>query len=207
MKKNDFFFGEKCESMSLHAVIDDIAGSVSADFFTAQLNRYLSENNGRMEFRHNGPCPPFSKLLGKINKECIGNIKIFPRTDKNSAIGVMLSCEILMNQGIITIATQWCAYKEARAKEMISSLLIPIYLANVQSKTYLKWNDEKLEPLSTGSLEYEISEVFALADNAQFPIEKKYIDSIACATEIGSKGLAMSDAQNEHFDKMHSIEG
>jgi hypothetical protein len=202
MRNIDFFFGKK-KGLQLIAV-NGLGLQVSNKFFTNQLNRYLSQNDGYMELLSEVSHPCFSEFLSNIECEKIENIKLFARTDLNSAVKATLSCSILMDSGIITLTTQWCAYKEQRAREIISTLLVPLHLMNLQSKTFLKFNAEELEPLvpefSDGKgYEEEIFSVFSLAQYPSYQIKDEYIASLTSASEIGSKGLPMLKAQEEHY--------
>lgn len=205
MRGFDFFFGNK-KRFEL-TEINERGCEVDNNFFTKQINRYLMENKGRMELFCEVSAPSFSDFLSHVNCEEVGNVKIYSRNDLNHAVNATLSCEILMDGGVITITTQWCAYKTQRAQEIVSTLLVPIYLMELQSKTYLRLNAEELNPLipEFGSDDYYeemIHQVFWLAEYSSEKVTQEYIDSVSCAKNVGLKKLSMFDALCEYVNRL-----
>jgi len=201
MSSTDFFFGEK-KYLDLDD-INDISKTVSPSHFTAQLNRYLSQNHGTMNIYHDTSSPDFYTFLGAIEKAAIGNIRLKARTDQNSAVDATLSCEILLEQGVVEIIPQWCAYKDIRAEEIVSTLLVPLHVSNLYLKTYLKNPTGELSPLCyDNNCERELKAVYSLSRYPHTP-SKENIASLEAATQIGTEDLSINSAMNKHFRQVH----
>lgn len=201
MSSTDFFFGKK-KHLDLDD-INDISKTVSPSHFTAQLNRYLSLNHGTMNIYHDTSSPDFYTFLGAIEKTAIGNIRLKARTDQNSAVDATLSCEILLEHGIVEVIPQWCAYKSIRAEEIVSTLLVPLHVSLLFLKTYLKMPTGKMEPLSHGILyERELEAVFKFSGYPQTPSQKDIV-SLQAASRIGNDDLSMNKAMDKHFRQVH----
>ncbi|AWB65719.1 hypothetical protein C2869_04360 [Saccharobesus litoralis] len=189
---SDFFFGDK-KHLELRSICG-LSDTVSDNHFSAQVNRYLAENNGKMDIFCKTTHPQFSVLLGKLNREQIGNLKIIAIKDRVPSIKATLTCSILLEQGIINIIPLWCACNKGRAEEIISTLLIPIHLMNLQSRTFLK-EGKNLVRLDN-DLEHEVRSVLALSlypENFSF----KFVELLKSATQIGNRNLSMQDALNK----------
>lgn len=184
-----------------------MGSEIENSFFTKQLNRYLAKNDGRMELFCHSSHPSFADFLGNIDCKAIGNIKFFARTDLNPSVNATLSCDILMDNGIITITTHWCAYKAERADELLSTLLVPLHLMNLQSKTFLKTNaeeSEQLVPIFSDGKNYEEEEIFSVFSLSQYPLihaNVGYVMSLTIASKVGLKGLSMFDAKKEYYKR------
>ena len=201
MSSTDFFFGEK-KYLDLNDV-NAISKTVTPSHFTTQLNRYLSQNRGSMDIYHGTSIPDFYIFLGAIEKGAIGNIRLKARTDQNSAVDATLSCEILLEQGIVEIIPQWCAYKDIRAEEIVSTLLVPLHVSNLQHKTYLKKPTGELSPLChDNNYERELKAVYSLSRYPHTPSNED-IASLEAATQIGLEDLSMDSAMNKHFRQVH----
>lgn len=179
MKNNDFFFGQSPFNLF---TINEISRTVSDTHFFVQINRFLSINSGRLDIFCGVSAPPFEELIRKLDKAKIVRIKIKARTDQNDAVNATLACEILLEQGLINVVPQWCAYKDTRAEEIVTTLLVPLHLMDLQKKTFLQVGDE-LEPLlEANDFETELMSVFSLA---QYPhcYDKKYVQMLSKATK------------------------
>lgn len=205
MIKKDFFFKQYVDdkyspSFSLHDVVA-MADKVSPAFFCAQLNRLLKEHGGKVELDDPSSAPPFWGLISKLPEECIGYIEIYARTDRNPTLKATLACDIILAEGIVSVVTEWSAYKDIRAEEIVSTLLAPLHLCHLQDKTYLRYDDNTTADLvQNDNLRGELKSIFALAGYpAGVGSAEKWtdcIDDLECATAIGLKGLEPGEAMN-----------
>ncbi|WP_240224659.1 hypothetical protein [Rheinheimera hassiensis] len=154
--KTDFFFGQyRCENGQAVLSMDKVCAALkkhpsvqlSADFVTRQFNRFLATHNNHCILEDGTSYPPFWDLIDKINPESIGCIEIYARTDVNEAVEATLACDILIDQGVISVVPNWCAYKVIRADEIVSSLLLPLHLKGLHRKALLRDADGKLKAL------------------------------------------------------------
>lgn len=151
--KNDFFFGEYYTeggaSISLRK-IEDVAGMVEPDFFVRQLNRFLAQHGGQVRLSDGTSHPPFWKFIDSIPPSSVGYIEIYARTDINNNVDATLACDIVLEHGVVSVVPHWCAYKDIRADEIVSTLLVPLYLKGLHTRTYLRWEDGKTDKLTNG---------------------------------------------------------
>lgn len=210
MSKNDFFFGKICKGkngpeLSLSDVVEKIERTpVSASFFTAQLNRFLRINNGMATLSGESSCPPFWDFISNLMIDEIGFIHIYARTDLNKSVNATLACDLMLAEGVLSFVSDWCAYKDIRAGEIVSTLLVPLHLLGLQDKTYLRFDEETSEKLlEDSSLESELSAVFSLAE---YPyamdskiLQEEWTACLARATEIGKQSLMPNDAWEAYW--------
>lgn len=151
--KNDFFFGEYYTeggaSISLRK-IENVADKVEPAFFTRQLNRFLAEQGGKVRLSDGTSSPPFWKFVDHILPSSVGYIEIYARTDINDNVDATLACDLVLDRGVVSVAPHWCAYKGIRADEIVSTLLVPLYLKGLHTRTYLRWEGGKTEKLTSG---------------------------------------------------------
>lgn len=194
--KEDFFFGKTHQgSKGITLQLSDIetlAEKVSDNFFTAQLNRMLQEHGGRLTISDETSLPNFWSLIDKIAIEQVGFVEIYARYDVNDSVNATLACDIVLLNGVLSIKSHWCAYKEIRAGEIVSSLLVPLHLKALQNKTYIRWDDGTTEPLlEMFDYQTELEKVFLLA---KYPsaINRgvSYIIDLECATDTGRRGIS-----------------
>lgn len=150
-KLTDFFFGKYYNQdgqalMSLNDIVE-LAEKVSPDFFTRQFNRFLADHNGRLMLSDSTSCPSFWQFIDNLAPESVGYIEIYARTDINDSVDATLACDICLEQGIISVTPNWCAYKDIRADEIISTLLVPLHLKGLRDRSFIRWDDGKTEPL------------------------------------------------------------
>lgn len=152
-KHNDFFFGdyysEGGASIPLRK-IEDLADKVEPAFFTRQLNRFVAEHGGHVRVSDGTSHPPFWKFIDSIQPSSVGYIEIYARTDINDNVDATLACDIVLDTGVVSVVAHWCAYKDIRADEIVSTLLVPLYLKGLHVRTYLRWEDGKTDKLSSG---------------------------------------------------------
>lgn len=164
----DFFFGninreriKNIYSIELHQ-LTDIAEKVDADYFTKQLNRLLSSVGGNLIVEHGSSMPSLYKLLDKTHSSDIGMVEVGARTDINDSVKATLECSLYLENGILNLRPHWCAYKEIRADEIISSLLAPLHENNLISKTFTIWSEGETERFPE-DIESQVSCLFSLS--------------------------------------------
>ena len=206
----DFFFGKvRSQRNELSSIelnnLNDVAERVSSEFFTAQVNRLLQANNGELVINDDTSSPEFEMLVGKLVASDIGFIDIESRTGINNTVKATLSCSLYLLHGVIHVRPHWCAYKEMRADEIISSLLVPLHLNGLIDKTCLRWSDSEVSPLlQEGDFQEEVRQVFSLAKysyNQCDDVNKKmdkYVSNLTLASEINAKGLIGQEAVNAY---------
>ncbi|BBM00432.1 hypothetical protein [Microbulbifer sp. GL-2] len=213
MKKKDFFFGDiytrkDVSRLDLHEA-SRIAQNVSAHFFTAQLNRLLADSNGQVSFYDGTSHPSFWKFIEKIVVDEVGFIEIYSRQDINQSVKATLACDLILLNGIISITTHWCAYKEIRADEIISTLLIPLHLQGLQEKTYIRWDSGETDRLlERDYYNDELRKVFRLAkypaamtSDYSDDLAERYELSLRCATDVGQQ-----DPSSESIDPWNAYQ-
>lgn len=141
-KCHDFFFGEYFKegdkvSLSLRQVSKR---TVEPDFFTRQVNRFLEKNGNKITLNDDSSMPEFRGFIENINPCMVGAIMIYARTDINDAVPATLACDIMLDQGIVSVVTNWCGYKESRADEIMSTLLMPLHLSGLYRRSFIRKN-------------------------------------------------------------------
>lgn len=141
-KCHDFFFGEYFKegdkvSLSLRQVSKK---TVEPDFFTRQVNRFLEKNGNKITLNDDSSMPEFRGFIENINPCMVGAIMIYARTDINDAVPATLACDIMLDQGIVSVVTNWCGYKESRADEIMSTLLMPLHLSGLYKRSFIRKN-------------------------------------------------------------------
>lgn len=210
---NDFFFGSgfvgnnglqlKCQLRD----IEPLTKRVSAEFYTAQLNRMLNQYGGLWTFNDDTSCPRFWTLIDKLVKEQVGFVEIFACEDVNDSVNATLGCDIVLVNGVIRVKAHWCAYKAIRAEEIVTTLLLPLHLKRLQDNVYIRNDNGVVEQLVVGAnYQGELRRVFnlarypdAISDSMQL---QHYISMLQCATEVGDSGVE-SDCAWETFRAMH----
>lgn len=86
-------------------------------------------------------------FIDKVDPEQVGFVEIYARQDVNDSVEATLACDIVLVNGVITVKSHWCAYKDVRAGEVISTLLVPLHLKALQDKAYIRWDNGETEPL------------------------------------------------------------
>jgi hypothetical protein len=199
-KNEDFFFGKmhqrnKSTTLQLRDM-ESLVEKVSDNFFTAQLNRILHEHGGRLTIADETSLPNFWSLIDKIVSEQVGFVELYARYDVNDSVNATLACDIVLLNGVISIKSHWCAYKDIRAGEIVSSLLVPLHLKALQNKTYIRWDDGTTEPLlQKDDYQTELEKVFLLA---KYPSAinsgGSHIIDLECATDAGQRGISSEQA-------------
>lgn len=200
---NDFFFGkvfkgEHGENELGLSNVGELAKQVSPEFFTAQLNRLLRSINGKVMLSEGTSSPNFWEFISKLSFDDVGFIDLYARTDINGNIDATLACDIMLHDGVVTVAPHWAAYKEVRANELISTLVLPLHLANFHGKTYLRHHKGQKEPLLDGSnYRDELTRVFRLSKNPGALGSVNELDRRAGEVERASKYALLDMPLNE----------
>ncbi len=216
--KNDFFFGEvkfgeNGGNYDLYRLID-LAKNVSSEYFTAQINRLLSELKGNLIINHGSSHPPFEELLSKIDPDTIGKIQITDRDDINSNVKATLQCSIWLPDGAFHIQAHWCAYKEIRSGEIVSTLLKPIHLMGLENKTFFEDEPGELRNILSGNdYDTELNDIFCIAgyprvytyDDEAKDAMKYYISQLDCATKAFKKHPEDYDAAADEYNKLAKL--
>lgn len=172
----DFFFGQAASfsidgapTHSYTSILESLQG-VDRAFATAQFNRYLASNRQLVVVTHGTSSPNFYSLLDKIDCSQIGRIEIFPRTDRNQNVPVTLGCDLYLPHGILRFLPHWCAWKKERAREIVTSLLVPLHLRGLIDRTLVRGENGILTPICH-DLDYDIEIAQALkpAEYAYLP--------------------------------------
>lgn len=203
-RRNDIFFGEYKYQEGARVWLSDInqlAGRYESPFFTRQLNRFLAENGRHVVIRDERTGPNFWGLIDKLEKSSIGAVEIYARTDIAENIDATLACDLIMDDGVVSVVPYWCAYKPLRARELVSTLLLPIFLKGLHEKTYLRLSEQENEPLLndlSSDFTPAVEKMFKLAKHpsAIRPYEdnekrllKQEISSLARAQEVAKEEL------------------
>jgi|GEM_PF-5757838 len=215
MIEKDFFFNdiyvENSASISLiNAIV--LAQKVSPDFFTEQLNRILKKYHSHLVVDHDSSNPNFLDFIKKLVNQKIGFIEIYACQDVNNNVKATLACDIFLSNGLISVKPHWCAWKDSRAAEIVSTLLVPLHLKNLQEKTHIRWDDGKTETLiQQQSYQLELNKVFMLA---KYPSMTDYYGDngayykicLEIATEIGRSTKELTDdAYNSYKEKVRHM--
>jgi len=163
----DFFFGEiyetKDKTFQLQlSDVNKLGNIVSPEFFYAQLNRILLSYNNRIDLYDGTSHPDFPKFIKYLPPENIGMIQIGQRKDVNDNVKTTLDCSIFLTNGIVRVTAHWCAYKEIRADEIVSTLLNPLIEHKLIEKTFLKKPDGEAIAISRDK-ESASKQLFALS--------------------------------------------
>ncbi|HMW73387.1 MAG TPA: hypothetical protein PKD17_16270 [Cellvibrionaceae bacterium] len=181
MTNKDFFFGDVFwlyDSAALHlGFMNELVRKVSPEYFTSQLNRLLRSNSGRIVVIDSRSCPDFDAFLRGIQKDAIGLVEIYARTDVNSAVVATLACDLFLQDGIVSVFAHWCSRNEEREAEIVNTLLKPIHAAGLDKKTYLRIDNKVERALYNGDHESEINRVIRLSKTIpSIDIEAKAIE-------------------------------
>ena len=218
--KQDFFFGEYSASKGNASIalyyLEQRFTKVEPAFFTRQLNRFLAENGGHLTVSDGTSRPSFWGLIDSIEPSDVGFVEIYARNDVNNAVTATLACDIVLDNGIVSVVPHWCAYKAIRADEIVSTLLVPLYLKGLHARTYLRWDPKETTKVLVGDRwchEETLMQVFQLA---KYPLAtftptddrdkrlQRYIRELQCATEVAKESLrgeAAWECLRQHRDE------
>lgn len=206
MSKLDFFFGEKSNSSGVATFrLSDAIQNINhlpSGYLTYQINRLLRDNNREVVLSDGTSSPEFGELLAHIDPSMIGFIEIYARTDVNQNVNATLACDLYLLDGKLTIKAHWCAYKEIRSDEIIHTLLVPIHLANLQSRTFIRKKEGKKERLLEYADDYA-SELRRIFDVSTYKNQERipdYILSLRACEEVVKSGIAGAQAIKEFYD-------
>lgn len=217
MKTSDFFFGQMYTEDGTPCIsLPDLlthATRVPQQYFARQLNRIsrTSKNNLLVVWNETSS-PSFDELLFRLDPAAVGMVVIGARTDINRNVPVTLDCSLYLDEGVVNIRPHWCAYKEMRAAEIISTLLSPILLYGLFDRTYLKLNSEKDLVVATKDFAQLIKTVMRLAgsnhtmlfDDRAF---SAYTRQLQIADDICAEGIPWEKRGEEWSRRLRMMEG
>lgn len=191
---NDFFFGEielkkDVAKIELYTVME-LTSDVSKDYFTGQLNRILQAVGGNLVLNHESSCPDFNMLLGNILLHSVGKVEIEKHTDLNPAVPCTLACKIYLEQGVLDVQAQWCAYKQIRAEEIFSTLIAPLHENRLVARTFLNWSEDEKSRLDEYGTEYvqEVRNVLLFASGRNLSEDSAFVASMADSLHSADNG-------------------
>jgi len=202
--RSDVFFGKYKYDEGARVWLfemNQLASKYEASLFTRQLNRFLAENGRHVVIRDTDTGPRFWGLLNNLEKSSINGVEIYSRTDIAENFEATIACDLIMDDGIVSIAPYWSAHKHSRALELISTLLLPVFLKGLHEKTYLRLSERESEPLLSdmrSDLTPAVERVFKLAkhpsaispyEDSQKRALQKEISKLAHAQEIAKEDL------------------
>ncbi|PJD95615.1 MAG: hypothetical protein CK426_09275 [Legionella sp.] len=199
---DDFFFG-KCGSdgkgsvtIQLSEFLKIKSDNITAQHFSEQVNRLFGISNNRLILIDGTSSPDFDGLLVALSAMEIHSVEIEARNDINSNVTATLACNITFLNGVICIRPHWCGYKSIRSDEILSTLLLPIYLHALDKKVVLIVDGKKitLPNDSNGA----VSAIFSLASYPQQENMRIYVEDVAQAKNIVENGVCSFDAWEEY---------
>ncbi len=147
--------------------------------------------------------PAFGASSTRLFQSRLVSWRSHARQDVNDNVEATLACDIVLVNGVITVKPHWCAYKDIRADEVISTLLVPLHLKALQGKAYIRWDDGETEPLlQNDDYQAELENVFSVSkypsamswgDTADQKV-KQYKMDLECATDVGCRGVSSEQA-------------
>lgn len=156
MKKNDFFFGEILKSgghfNKPFCDVIELSTQVSAFYFTTQIERVLTALEGEFILNCDTSYTEVYRLIEKLNALNIGKVELVRVKYHPPEIPFVLTCKFYLRNGVVSVRSHWCAYKEVRAEELVHTLLAPLFQYNLISKTYISYDGE-LESVSNDTEE------------------------------------------------------
>jgi len=167
VKIEDFFFGDvyisddsQEHSISLRSA-NELASICGVKHFTAQIRRFL-RTHGLLVLTEGTSHPPFPELIKHLETEEIGLVQIGAREDVNSNVPATLDCSLMFVEGIVSVRPHWTAYKEIRADEIVTSLLVPLHESGLIGRTITQRTRHSVELISS-SVEQQINVLFGLS--------------------------------------------
>lgn len=198
---DDFYFGNVSKSESgVHSLslsqLNSLARlGVEKNSFTAQLNRLLNKVGCNLIVNDGTSYPDFHTLIDHIETDKISMIELEARTDINEAVDATLACNIYLTEGVLNVRPHWCGYKEIRADEIIDTLLVPLFLLKLNSKTVI--NDGQRQKLSDDPVK-AIHEIFALSKYPRQSRLTRYITDVSFAESVAKSGYKGEAAYREY---------
>lgn len=188
----DFYFGElywregtNQLAIPLYELLEKARIS-GAQHFTAQLRRVIKDQ-GHLIASDGTSAPPFPQFIQSLDTDQVSLVRIGGRTDVNENTGT-LECTLIFVEGPLHVITHWCAWKELRAYEIISTLLVPLISSGLISRTVISSKGKDcLFPRDHSAM---VDELFYLAGNPYSPVthgeKHTYVRHIEKAFESAS---------------------
>lgn len=196
----DFYFGTINKtagsefSLSLNHLNKLIRLGISPSAFTAQLNRLLAQTDSHLVVSDGTSYPDFITLINHINPDAISMIELEARTDINTAVDATLACNIYLADGVLNVRTNWCGYKDIRADEIMATLITPLYLLQLNTRTVIDNTLLSSDPADA------IHQVFVLSKYPSQSNKENYIKDIDLAINVTASGF-QGEAAYAEFDK------
>jgi DNA-dependent RNA polymerase auxiliary subunit epsilon len=143
-KSSDFIFGE-------FRISDDGRAELDMEFFLKLRNkfpdqvicdhvtRFLSALETRqLEVTYGASNPPFRQLIEMLGLDRILVLEVFARHDQNPAVRATLGVDLYLDCGLIRVTSQWCARSENRARELVDTLLYPVFYHSIQDRLIIR---------------------------------------------------------------------
>lgn len=179
----DFFFGEFREhdggvSLDLRETIQR-GEEVGGVFFTRQLNRLLREKN-RMTLFDSTDIAPLDQLLDLISSEHgVGKVFIYApqRSSLEPSAFPYLNVDLMMEEGVITVAGAWNASTEPAARAIGDCILLGLHRNKMLDKTWIVRSDASEKRLAPGGClgddaAKEVSELTGFPRSAKWILPK-----------------------------------
>tara|TARA_R110002050_G_scaffold188556_1_gene323140 strand:- start:2775 stop:3392 length:618 start_codon:yes stop_codon:yes gene_type:complete len=179
---NDFFFGQIDNSNTLRMPLSPVVAKgnlVTPKYFTYQLNRLLKTHNNHVILYCDTSSPAFPELMSMLPHEEIGLIEIYAKTDVNEMMNATLACDIFLENGVVSVVPHWCAYKEIRSREIVSTLLVPLIKNNAYNKSFIREGGKKyMLPRENNEL---LNKIFSLS---RYPHAGLNLDITECINSL-----------------------
>lgn len=174
----DFFFGDingqgGNVTIGLQELINIKNKTISKHHYTKQLNRFLHANNNQLVVQDGTSRPDFRSFLDRLDIDEIVCIEVEARTDINDSVTATLACNIYLDNGVISVRPHWCGYKKIRSDEVMSTLILPLYLNALEKKVTLMDDDQNT--LTSLTPEQVIKKIFTLS---RYPSQEEFNDYV-----------------------------
>jgi hypothetical protein len=210
---NDFFFGSLSYNNEVPSVplysLNNLSNKVSSQFFSQQLSRLLSSNGRELIITDDSTSPSFHVFLNKLSDDHIGFIEIHASTDINGCVDRTLTCEMFLLSGHVSVRPHWCAWKELRSNEIVTTLLVPLHLRGLEKNTYIRWDNGDTELLSKDDdYKTELENIFRLSgypDTLNYchppgSILAYYTKHLNIAKDIASMNLPIDQVWDKYYE-------
>lgn len=183
-RPTDFFFGDvyyKREVAISLTRINSLLSQVPKHFAIQQINRLLMCAGGTVIVNDGTSYPDFADFLSVISCDDVGKVEISSRSDINENVNATLYVDLYFASGVVSIRPHWCAYKDIRSHEILTTLLLPLYEHGLHTRSFLvddgtgkKWLFDDLKRVSDLDETELLTSVFSMA---KYPLESAWFDS------------------------------
>lgn len=196
----DFFFGdiEYCLETNKGLPLEklkDISARVGAGYFTGQLNRLLNKVGGKISAPYQCSSGDLNCLLDKLVVGEIGLVELTVNIDLIAKSKKTLSCSIFLENGVIEVLSQWDMNEDVKVYELISTVLVPLHLNELETKTFIRWNSDRVQTLVfKDDYQQEVEDMLILMGKPylrELDEEENmvhYVEYLSCASKVGATG-------------------